>query len=107
MRILRRKQQSPLLRPKIGEYLFSSKIFPLMLTFAFLGILFVLFRMNSVDIDYRIASLNKDLEKITLESKELKAQKARLLSIRRLRNLAQKYELQQPHQNQIIIIPST
>ncbi len=90
---------------KVGELFFSSSVFPLVLAFAVFGILFVLFRMNSVEIDYKIASLNKDIEKTVLENKELKAKKARLLSIGKLRNFAKKYELEQPKQKQIIIVP--
>ncbi len=85
--------------------LFNSNIFPLILIFTALGILFVLFRMNNVAIGYEMASLNNDIGKIVLENKELKAKKAKLLSVGRLKNLAKKYKLRQPKQEQIIIIP--
>ena len=48
---------------------------------------------------------NKKIEQVQLEGKELKAKKARLLSVKRLRGLAKKYNLSRPKQDQIIVIP--
>lgn len=70
-----------------------------------LGLLFVLFRMKGVELDYKITSVNKDIDKVVLDNKELKAKKARLLSVKRLRKLASKYDLKQPKQKQIIVLP--
>ena len=61
--------------------------------------------MNNVEIGYKIAFINKDMEKIVLENKELKVKKAKLLSSNRLKSFAKKYKLRQPKQKQIIIIP--
>jgi len=89
----------------IKKVLFSSQGFPIMLTLSVLGVLFVLFRMKAVETNYKITSMNKDIEKVALESKELKAKKARLLSIKALNKMAKKYKLSQPKDKQIIVIP--
>lgn len=90
---------------KIKEVIFSSQGFPLFLSFTTLAILFVLFRMKNVEMDYKITKTNKDIEKVLLDNKELKAKNARLLSTERLRRLAAAHNLDQPKQDQIIVIP--
>ncbi|MCO4792926.1 MAG: hypothetical protein KC493_04395 [Bacteriovoracaceae bacterium] len=89
---------------KIKNVLFSSQGFPLFLGFTLLSVLFVIFRMKGVEIDYKISGLDKDLEKVTLENKELKARRARLLSVKKLKSMAKKYNLSQPKQGQILVI---
>lgn len=86
-------------------FLFSNNVFPFVLTFFIMGLLFVLFRMKGVELDYKISSVNKDIEKVIVNNKELKAKKAKLLSVKRLRKLAAKYQLKQPKQKQIIVLP--
>ena len=39
------------------------------------------------------------------ENKDLKARKARLMSVDRLRSMAKQHGLAQPKQNQIIVVP--
>ncbi len=90
---------------KIKEIVFSSQGFPLFLSFTTLAILFVLFRMKNVEMDYKITKTNRDIEKVLLDNKELKAKNARLLSSDRLRRLAAVHHLDQPKQDQIIVIP--
>ncbi len=89
----------------LKTFIFSNQVFPFVLTFFVLGLLFVLFRMKGVELDYKITSVNKDIQRVTLDNKELKAKKARLLSVKRLRKMANKYDLKQPKQNQIIVLP--
>jgi cell division protein FtsL len=89
------------------QIFFNPQVFPICLFLMVMGILFVLFRMKSVETDYKISEVNKKIRKITLEKKQLEATKAKLLSIKSLRKLAYKYELQEPKQNQIIIIPES
>jgi len=89
----------------LKNIIFSNQVFPFVLTFFVLGLLFVLFRMKGVELDYKITSVNKDIERVTLDNKELKAKKARLLSVNRLRKMASKYGLKQPRQKQIIVLP--
>ena len=89
----------------IKNTIFSNQVFPFVLTFFVLGLLFVLFRMKGVELDYKITSVNKDIQRVTLDNKELKAKKARLLSVKRLRRMANKFDLKQPKQRQIIVLP--
>ena len=89
------------------QIFFSAKIFPLCLFLMVIGVLFVLFRMKSVEMDYKISEVNKKIRKVEMKNKQLEATKAKLLSIKNLRRMAHKYELQEPKQNQIIIIPES
>ena len=89
----------------IKKIVFSSQGFPILLTLVVLGMLFVLFRMKEVELDYEMIAVNKNISRIQLENKELQARKAKLLSIKRLRQLAKKYDLKSPKQEQIIVIP--
>ncbi|MBC7715149.1 MAG: hypothetical protein H7177_17520 [Rhizobacter sp.] len=90
---------------KIKEIIFSTKGFPIFLSFTTLAILFVLFRMKNVEMDYTINKTNREIEKVVLDNKELKAKKARMLSADKLRKLAMAHHLDQPKQDQIIVIP--
>lgn len=90
---------------KIKNFIFSSQGFPLILMFSVISVLFVLFRMKSVELDYKITEVNKKISKSRLEQKELGAKKAGLLSVNNLRKLAKKYKLKQPAQSQVIVIP--
>ena len=95
-------------KSKLGQnvksFFLSNQVFPFVLIFFVIGISFVLFRMKGVDLDYKIADVRKDMNYAIQEGKELKAKKARLLSVKRLRSLASKFDLIQPKQSQIIII---
>ena len=71
---------------KLKEIVFSSQGSPIFLSFTTLAILFVLFRMKNVEMDYKISKSNRDIEKVLLDNKELKAKNASHLSI-----LHQKY----------------
>lgn len=90
---------------KIKEIIFSSQGFPIFLSFTALAILFVLFRMKNVEMDYKISKTNKEIEKVLLDNKELKAKRARMLSSEKLRKLASMHNLDQPKQEQVIVIP--
>lgn len=90
---------------KMKEIIFSHQGFPIFLSFTTLAILFVLFRMKNVEMDYKISKSNRDIEKVLLDNKELKAKNARMLSTDKLRRLASAHHLDQPKQDQIIVIP--
>lgn len=92
-------------KDKVFEIIFSGRGFPIFLSFVFLAILFVLFRMKNVESDYKITKLNKEIERVSMDNKELKAKKARLLSSDKLRKMASIHHLDQPKQDQIIVIP--
>ncbi len=101
----KKSQEKYNLGKKIREIVFSSQGFPIFLSFTTLAILFVLFRMKNVEMDYQITKANRDIEKVLLDNKELKAKNARMLSTDRLRRLASVHHLDQPKQDQIIVIP--
>ena len=84
---------------------FTSEGMPIILSIIVITILFILFRMKGIEMNYKISSLSRDIEKVKIEGKELKAKKAKLLSAKNLRRMARNYNLSQPQQHQIIIIP--
>jgi len=51
---------------KIKGFIFSSQGFPLLLMFSVISVLFVLFRMKSVELDYKITEVNKKISKARL-----------------------------------------
>lgn len=102
---IKKPKLESLLVARIKAIIFSSRGFPLILTFTMLGILFVLFRMKGIEMEYKLSDINRNIENVGLENKELKAQKARLLSVNQLGLFAKKFDLKQPGQGQIIIIP--
>jgi predicted oxidoreductase len=61
--------------------------------------------MKNVELDYAISKANREIEKVIMDNKELKAKKARMLSSEKLRRLAASHNLDQPKQEQIIVIP--
>ena len=89
----------------IGGLIFNSRGFPIFLTCLVLAVLFVLFRMKGVELDYEIVNVKREITKRELEKKGLNAKRAKLLSVKKLRGLAKKYGLERPKQDQIIVIP--
>ena len=85
--------------------IFSSQGFPIVISISILGTLLVLFRMKSVEQDYRINEVGKKRKSLVFESKELKAEKASQLSVKNLRRIADKYNLRRPKREQVIVIP--
>ena len=83
----------------------SSQGLPIFALLALLTIGFVVFRMKSIDYDYRTNEVNTSLEREHIENKDLKAKRARLLSTRNLHELAKKYNLTEPSQKQIVVVP--
>lgn len=105
MAVLKKQRSFFQLGEKIKLVIFSSQGLPVFLSFTMLAILFVLFRMKNVEMDYTISKTNREIEKVILDNKELKAKKARMLSGEKLRKLALLHKLNQPRQDQVIVIP--
>ena len=89
---------------KAGTFFLSSQVLPIILALFTISILFVLFRMKGIELDYQISSVSKKIDGVSLANKELKAKRAKLLSTKKLHRLAKKYNLAPPTQEQIIII---
>lgn len=93
-----------ILMEKIKNTVFSGQGLPIVLSFTIMGVLFVLFRMKAVELDYKISEANRSIEDALSENKDLNAMKANLLSVNNLRTMAKRYNLSQPKQEQIIVI---
>lgn len=87
------------------EFLFNPQALPFTLTFTTLAILFVGFRMRGIEQAYQLNNIEADIQKATIQNKELKAQRAKEMSVPRLREFASKYDLKEPGPEQIILIP--
>jgi cell division protein FtsL len=90
---------------RLMEFLFNPKALPFTLTFTTLAILFVGFRMKGIEQAYLVNNIEQDIHKASINNKELKAQRAREMSVPRLREFASKYDLKEPGPEQIILIP--
>ena len=82
----------------------SSQGLPVFVCMLSLAILLVLFRMTGIDMDYKMTKLRGDIKTITIQNKELKAQKANLLSVDKLKRIARRFKLSEPKEEQIIVI---
>lgn len=102
---LKKDNFSVQIKEKLKSIFFSSQGMPIVLCVLTVAILFVLFRMKGIEMNYQISNIEKDIEKVRIEGKELKAKRARMLSINNLRKMAKNHELSQPKQNQIIVVP--
>jgi hypothetical protein len=89
----------------LNKYVLTSQTFPLICVLGTLGVMFVLFRMKGIEQDYRFSDLAKKIKIEETENKELKAERARMLSIKNLKGFAKRYKLKEPNEKHIIIIP--
>ena len=90
---------------RVKSIVFSSQGFPIVLVATVLAVLLVLFRMKGVEFDYKFVDMKKEIEGSQLVSKSLKAKKAKMLSVKKLRSMAKKHNFNQPRENQVIVIP--
>lgn len=90
---------------RLMEFLLNPKALPFTLTFTTLAVLFIAFRMKGIEQAYSLNRINNDIEKAIISNKELKAQRAREMSVPKLREFAAKYSLKEPGPEQIILIP--
>ena len=100
-----RKKGSFKFNNRLLEFLFNARALPFTLTFTTLAVLFVGFRMKGIEQAYLLNTIEQDIHKVTIKNKELKAQRAREMSVPRLREFAVKYDLKEPGPEQIILIP--
>ena len=80
---------------------------PLVISFLVIGVSFVLIRMKGVEQDYKLNDLEKRVKVQTIKNKELKAERARELSMKKLKSFSKKYGLSEPDEKRIIIIPKS
>ena len=91
---------------------FTSKIIlnpkwgMLLLAYTILGMSFIFIRMKRVELDFNINEVSEKMDDVAADNKDLLARKARLLSVKNLRKLAKNFDLKEPDQNQILVIPS-
>lgn len=100
-----RKKGNTKFKNRFLEILFNPKALPFTLTFTILAVLFVAFRMKGIEQAYALNNIKSDIQKATIRNKELKAERAREMSVPRLREFAAKYSLKEPGPEQIILIP--
>ena len=90
---------------KILQFITSSKGLPIVMAFVCLAVFLVLVRMKGIEQDYKYNELVKQIDRVNIDNKELKAKKASYISVRKLRAMAKKYNLKEPSNKQIIVIP--
>jgi hypothetical protein len=100
-----RKKKKVIINNRLLEFLFNAKALPFTLTFTTLAVLFVAFRMKGIEQAYELNLLKTEIHKTTIKNKELKAQRAREMSVQKLREFAVRYSLKEPGPEQIILIP--
>lgn len=89
----------------IKEKFFNSKTVPLIVAVTVIAASYVLIRMQSLEQDYKSEEVRKNLSRVNLKNKELKAKKAELISIQRLQKISKEHNLEEPKSKQIIVIP--
>lgn len=102
---LRKKGSKLKFNNRLIEFLFNAKALPFTLTFTTLAVLFVAFRMKGIEQAYSLNNINSEIQKASIHNKELKAQRAREMSVPKLREFAVRYGLKEPGPEQIILIP--
>lgn len=78
---------------------------PILFAFTAIGIMFVLIRMKGVEQDYKYNEVAKRINIQKIQNKELKAKRARELSVKKLKSYATKFSLEEPDEKHIIVIP--
>lgn len=100
-----RKKSAFKFNNRVLEFFFNPKALPFTLTFTTLAVLFVAFRMKGIEQAYQVNSIQSEIHKAIIRNKELKAHRAKEMSVPRLREFAVKYDLKEPGPEQIILIP--
>lgn len=103
--VRRAKKKQNIILKFISDRIITSQSLPLIFVVSILGVMFVLIRMKGIEQDYKYNELAKRIKVQKIQNKELKAQKAKELSIKNLKAYAKKFELSEPDEKRIIIIP--
>jgi hypothetical protein len=61
--------------------------------------------MKGIEQAYLLNNIEQDIHRATIRNKELKAQRAKDMSVPKLREFAVNYDLKEPGPEQIILIP--
>tara|TARA_Y100000385_G_scaffold274285_1_gene317281 strand:+ start:385 stop:708 length:324 start_codon:yes stop_codon:yes gene_type:complete len=101
----KKSRSNGILKKFFEKYILTSQTMPLIFVLSTIGILFVLIRMKGIEQDYKFNELTKQVKIEKIENKELKAQRARMLSVKKLKGFSKKFNLKQPDEKHIIIIP--
>lgn len=101
----KKSRSNGILKKFFDKYILTSQTMPLIFVLSTIGILFVLIRMKGIEQDYKFNELTKQVKIEKIENKELKAQRARMLSVKKLEAYSKKFKLKQPDEKHIIIIP--
>jgi hypothetical protein len=99
-----RKKQNLFLK-YVSDKVFTSQTLPLIFVVSILGIMFVLIRMKGIEQDYKYHEVAKRIKIQKVQNKEFKAKRAKELSVKQLKAYAKKFNLQEPDEKRIIIIP--
>ena len=89
----------------IKNFFKDSATISIIFVFVVISFFAVSYRMKSVELDYEKIEVEKSLKKVQAKNKRLKAQRAKLLSVEELNQLAKRLEMKEPSQKQIIVIP--
>ena len=100
-----KKKQPNIFVKYLSDNVFNSQTLPLIFVVSVLGIFFVLIRMKGVEQDYKYNEIAKRIKVQTIENKELKAKRAKLLSVKQLKAMAKKFKYKEPDEKHIIIVP--
>lgn len=90
---------------KSKEFIVNSKTLPFIFMFSVIGILFVVIRMKGIEQDYKLNEIQRLVRIHKIKNKELKAVKAKELSVKKLRAYAKKFKLSEPDEKRIIVVP--
>lgn len=101
----KKSRSNGLLKNFFNKYILTSQTMPLIFVLSTIGILFVLIRMKGIEQDYKFNELTKQIKIQRIENKEIKAQRARMLSINKLKAYSKQFKLEEPDEKHIIIIP--
>ena len=90
---------------KTFDYIQNSQSMPIIFAFFVIGILFVLIRMKGIEQDYKLNEIEKQVKIHKIKNKELKAIRARELSVKKLKAYARKFKLSEPDEHRVIVVP--